>query len=456
MSQEATIDPQEQRPASADRIAHPLEITYRPIDELKLDPKSARKHTGKKLGQLAASLQTFGFVTPALIDADDRVIAGNARIQAARQLGRTEIPTIRLEHLSEAKRRALTIADNRLAECASWDKRLLAEQRQHLCSVELDFDIEVTGFEVSEIELKIAGLEGPPGADPADRVPEPSTTAPITRDGDIWLLGGHRVLCGNAVYRAALQRLMGDERAAMVFTEPRSEGPVTGLGRTDHRSFGMAGAEPGSAALCGPLALSLRNQAASCRGGALLYVAVSGDRIPELLGPGQYADLALEGLCVWVKDRAGAGSLYRPQHQPIFVFRTRDDEGETKLCLARPGRDRTDVWRYPAVKPPRRKGRKSGEPRPQHEAKPVALVADAILDATARGEIVLDGCLGSGTTLIAAERTERRCFGVEADPVAVDALIRRWQNLTGGRARHADTGAGFDDLIHTMELADAA
>ena len=159
--QEVTIAPQsEHADARADRLSGPLQIVYRPIDELKLNPQSARKHSRKKLEQLARSLDSFGFVTPALVDAEDRVIAGNARIQAARQLGRTHVPTIRLEHLSEAKRRALTIADNRLAECASWDQRLLAQELQHLCSVELDFNIEVTGLALKEIELKIAGVEG--------------------------------------------------------------------------------------------------------------------------------------------------------------------------------------------------------------------------------------------------------------------------------------------------------
>ena len=241
------------------------------------------------------------------------------------------------------------------------------------------------------------------------------------------------MLCGNVVYRSALQRLIGNERAAMVFTDPAGADPTAKGDRTGLPNFARSEWAASSAACCGPLAISLRNLAEACRGGALLYVGMGWEQMPEVFGPGRYAGLALEGVCVWVKEGSRAGSLYRRQHQPVLVFRTEEDGGESKVRLARPGRNRTDVWRYPAVKPQRRKRGKQEQPKPRPDIKPVTLVADAILDVTARGEIVLDGFLGNGTTLIAAERTQRRCFGIEADPAAVDDVIRRWQNLTGER-----------------------
>jgi DNA modification methylase len=440
---------------------HRLEIVYRRIEELKPDPRNPRQHSRKQFKQLARSIETFGFTVPALVDREDNVIAGHGRILACRELGWSEIPTILIDGLSDAKRRALMIADNRLAENAAWNERLLAEQLKDLSLAELDFNLEVIGFEIGEIDLKIAGIEGEPLAeDPADADPEPASGPPVSKPGDLWLLGEHLVLCGSVLDLAALQSLMGEERAAMVFTDPPYnvliDGHATGLGTIHHRSFAMASGEMSPPAFAVFLARSLRNLAAFCIGGAILDVCMDWRHMAELLAAGREADTELLNLCVWVKDNGGMGSLYRSQHELVFVFKTGDGPHRNNVQLGRFGRNRSNVWRYPGVNSFSRKTEEGNLLALHPTVKPVALVADAILDCTARGDIVLDGFLGSGTTVIAAERTGRRGFGTELDPAYVDTLIRRWQKLTGDFARHSESGRTFDDLACEAEVADAA
>src|SRR5215208_5981845 len=213
-----------------------LQIIYRPIDTLKLDPRNPRQHSRKQIEQMVLSIKTFGFLVPAVVDADGNVVTGHARILACRELGCSEIPTVLFDSLSEAKRRAYMLADNRLSEHSSWNERLLAEQLKDLALTELDFSIEVIGWEMAEIDLKISSLDEQPAAeDPNDEVPELATTPSVSRPGDLWLLGEHRVLCGSSLEVADLEKLVGDERAAMVFTDPPYnvpiDGHVSGLGK---------------------------------------------------------------------------------------------------------------------------------------------------------------------------------------------------------------------------------
>jgi len=438
-----------------------LELVYPQIAAIKPDPRNPRQHSRRQIKQLARSIATFGFIAPALVDGENNVIAGHCRILACRELGWSEIPAIRIENLSEAKIRALMIADNRLAENASWDERLLSEQLRDLSLAELDFDIEVIGFDMGEIDLKIAGLDDEPAAeDPADEIPEGATTSTVSKPGDLWLLGDHRVLCGNALDIPNLDTLMGGERAAMAFTDPPYnvpiEGHVTGLGKIHHRSFAMAAGEMSSPSFTVFLARGLRNQAGFCMAGSLLYVCMDWRHIGELLAASREADAELQNLCVWVKDNGGMGSLYRSQHELVFVFKTGGGPHRNNVQLGRFGRNRSNVWHYTGVNSFSRKTGEGNLLALHPTVKPVRLVADAILDCTARGDIVLDGFLGSGTTLIAAERTGRRGFGIEFEPAYVDTIIRRWQKLTGNSARHAENGRSFDDLASEAEVADAA
>jgi DNA modification methylase len=444
------------------RLPPLLSVVSRRIDELKADPANPRRHSKKQIRQIANSITTFGFNVPVLIDAEFKSIAGHGRLLACRELGWREVPTISLDHLTSAQARAFMIADNRLSEIASWDDRLLAEQLKDLSLIGLDFSLEVTGFEVAEIDLRIASLDDPPerAADPADVVQEVASGPAVSKPGDLWLLGGHRVLCGNVLDIAASRILMAEQRAAMVFTDPPYNVPIdghaTGLGAIHHRSFAMATGEMSRPGFAVFLATSLRHLAGFSASGALLYVCIDWRHLGELLAAGREADARLENLCVWVKDNAGMGSLYRSQHELILVFKTGRGRHRNNVQLGRFGRSRSNVWHYPGVNSFSRQTEEGNLLALHPTVKPGALVADAILDCTAHGDIVLDGFLGSGTTVIAAERIGRRCYGLELDPGYVDTIIRRWQSLTGGVAHHASSGRSFDDLAGEAAIGDAA
>jgi DNA modification methylase len=439
-----------------------LEIVYRPLDELKPDPANARLHSKKQIRQIAESIRVFGFNVPILVDRDLKVICGHGRLLAGRELGMSEVPTLCLDHLTAVQARAFMIADNRLTEIASWDDRLLAEQLQDLSLSGLDFSLEVIGFEMGEIDLRIASLEDLPAqnADEADAVPEVTAGPPVSKLGDVWVLGRHHVLCGNALDPEAFTTLMGEERAVVVFTDPPYNVPIdghaSGLGAIHHRPFPMAAGEMGRAEFIAFLAQACRNLAAFSAAGSLHFICIDWRHLEELLTAGAEAYGELKDLCVWVKDNAGMGSLYRSQHELVLVFKERGGAHRNNMQLAQFGRNRSNVWHYPGANSFARCGAEGNLLALYPTVKPVAMVADAILDCTARGGIVLDAFLGSGTTVIAAERIGRRCCGVELDPVYVDTTIRRWQALTGEKAHHAATDRTFDDLAGEAEAADAA
>ena len=447
------------RGASASRS---LAVIYRAIDQIKPDPANPRRHTRKQIRQIANSITVFGFNVPILIDRHDNVIAGHGRLAAGCELGWSEVPTLCLDHLSPAQARAFRIADNRLTEIAAWDDRLLAEQLKDLSLLGLDFSLEVTGFEVAEIDLRIASLEDSSETieDPSDLVPEVLPGPPLSKLGDLWVLDRHRVLCGNALDPAAFAILMGEERAATVFTDPpynvRIDGHASGLGAIHHRPFPMASGEMNRPEFTAFLGEALRNLAAFSVGGALHYICMDWRHAEELLAAGRGVYGELKNMCVWIKSNCGMGSLYRSQHELVFVFKHGRNGHRNNVQLGQFGRNRSNVWRYPGANSFARCGEEGNLLALHPTVKPVALVADAILDCSARGDIVLDAFLGSGTTVIAAERTGRRCCGLELDPAYVDTIARRWQTLTGGSARHAASGRSFDDLAREAEVANAA
>jgi DNA modification methylase len=449
-------------PESKLKRSSSLNIVYRRIDELKPDPANPRRHAKKQVRQIAHSITEFGFNVPVLIDRENNVIGGHGRLLACRELGGSEVPTLCLDHLTPAQVRAFRIADNRLTEISTWDDRLLAEELKELSLLGLDFDIEVTGFEMGEIDLRIASLEEPPEPDddPADEVPEVPAGPPLSKIGDLWVLGRHRVLCGSALDAAAFVDLMGETRAAMVFTDPPYNVPIdghaSGLGVVHHRPFPMASGEMDSAQFTTFLGDAFRNLAAFSDDGSIHFVCMDWRHAGELLAAGRGIYGEVKNLCVWVKDNAGMGSLYRSQHELVFVFKHGRREHRNNIQLGRFGRNRSNVWHYPGANSFARCSAEGNLSALHPTVKPVAMVADAILDCSARGDTVLDGFLGSGTTLIATERTGRRCCGLELDPRYVDTLIRRWQNLTGGKALQVTSGRSFDDLAEEMEAANAA
>jgi len=441
--------------------AKPLKVIYRAIEELNRDPANPRLHSKKQIRQIANSIKIFGFNVPILVDRHGNVVCGHGRLTACRELGMTEVPTLCLDHLTSAQARAFMIADNRLTEIATWDDQLLAQQLKDLSLSGLDFSLEITGFMTAEIDLRIKSLEDQPAqdADPADILPEAPAGPPVSKIGDLWLLGRHRLLCGSALDTLAFTALMGQEHAATVFTDPpynvEVDGHASGLGAIHHRPFPMASGEMNQAEFTAFLGQVLRNLAAFSAAGSLHYICMDWRHLEELLTAGAEAYGELKNLCVWVKHNAGMGSLYRSQHELVFVFKHVRHRHRNNVQLGQFGRNRSNVWNYPGANSVARSGAEGNLLALHPTVKPVAMVADAILDCTERGGIVLDAFLGSGTTVIAAERTGRRCYGVELDPVYIDTAIRRWQVLTGGKARHAASGHLFDDLAGEAEAANA-
>ncbi len=434
-----------------------LSVEFLPITALKPYSGNARTHSKKQIRKIAESIRAYGFINPILIDRNNRIIAGHGRVEAAKLLGLETVPTICIEHLTEDQIRAYIIADNRLAEEAGWDKSILAIELQHLIAIpEL---VGLTGFEMAEIDGIIIGdvvpAKGEP--DPADQLPEILNGPPVSKPGDLWLLERHRLLCGSALEGVAYQTLMNGMPAAMIFTDPpynvRIDGHVGGLGKKiRHREFAMASGEMTKPDFISFLTRTCSLLARYSADGSIHYICMDWRHMSELLEAGQLAYTELKNLCVWVKDNGGMGSLYRSQHELVFVFKNGKAPHHNNVQLGQYGRYRTNVWQYPGVNSFSRKSEEGNLLALHPTVKPVAMVADAILDCSARGDIVLDSYLGSGTTLMAAERTGRLCYGMEFDPLYVDLIVRRWQKHTGGSAVHAVSGKRFDDLAAGAEV----
>lgn len=428
-----------------------LVIESVPIDALHPDPSNARQHTDRQVAQIARSIEAFGFNVPILVNRENKVLAGHGRLLACRKIGWQEVPVIRLEHLTEAQARAFAIADNRLTDNSSWDDQLLAQTLSDLSMMNLDFSLEDTGFSMAEIDLRIEGLgDSAEDADPADVVPDPPDAVPVSKPGDLWLLGEHRLLRGNALDAASYDRLMQGQKAHLVFTDPpynvKIDGHVSGLGVVKHREFAMAVGEMSELEFTDFLTRICRHLALNSHSGSLHYICMDWRHAGEMLAAGKQIYSDYKNLCVWAKDNGGMGALYRSQHELIFVFKHGHASHRNNVELGKHGRYRTNVWRYPGANTFSKQGEEGNLLSLHPTVKPVALVADAILDCSARGDIVLDPFLGSGSTLIAAEKVGRICYGMELDQLYVDTIIRRWQAWGGGRATHAVTGASFDEV----------
>jgi DNA modification methylase len=434
-------------------VERSLSITYRRVTELSLDPQNPQLHSKKQIRQIARSIESFGFNVPVLIDARGQLIAGHGRVLAAQLLGMTEVPTIMLEHLAEPQIRAFMIADNRLTENSVWNERLLGEQFKALSILELDFSIDVTGFEMGEIDVMIEGVAPASRGkdDPADAIPDSGAKLQVTRAGDLWVLGCHRVHCGDARNDSAYSPLMQGRRADMVFTDPPYSDPtngyVTGFGKVTHRGSAMASGEMSESEFTDFLKIVLTQLARNSVDGALQFICMDWRHSGELISVARSIYKEFENLCVWVKDNAEQGSVYRSQHELVFVFKSCKGAHRRNIRLGQYGRYRTNVWHYRRVDSSSRRT-KAGSLSDLHPTtiKPVELVTDAILDCTARGDIVLDPFLGSGTTVIAAERTGRVCCGIELDPCYVDTIVRRWQAFTGQSAIQESTGRTFNQV----------
>src|SRR5271154_6844783 len=423
-----------------------LEVTYLSTTSLKPHPQNPRVHTDKQVGQIAQSIEAFGFNVPILVDHRQNVVAGHGRLLAARKLGWNTVPVIKLNHLNESQYSAFLIADNRLPENSSWDERPLGEQLKVLSELELDFDLEVMGFEIAEIDVLIDGLETLNEPDPDDRLPAIETTA-VSATGDLWQLGKHRVLCGNALIPENYERLMDGAKADLVITDPpynvAIDGHASGLGKVRHREFAMASGEMSSGEFTEFLRKAMMLSRQSSQPGSLAYYFMDFRHMNQILAAGLEVYGEMMNLCVWAKSNAGMGSFYRSAHELIFLFKNGSASHRNNVQLGKFGRYRTNVWNYPSANTFSRSG-PDGDLLALHPTpKPVALIADAIKDSTARGALVLDPFLGSGTAVVAAERTGRVCYGLELDPLYVDALIRRRQRRIKRDAIHVGSGETF-------------
>ena len=360
----------------------------------------------------------------------------------------TKVPTVRLENLTPDQIRAYIIADNRIAEKAGWDESILAIELQHLVTVDLGFDIAITGFEAPEIDLILQQAEVKPDADDTF---ETMAGPAVSLRGDLWLLGKHRIYCGDSLDEQSYQSLMKGLKADAVFVDPPYnvpiDGYVSGKGSIHHREFEMASGEMTEKEFVDFLSASFGFLVRHSKPGSVHFACMDWKHADEILAAGNRAYDALINLCVWAKDKGGMGSFYRSQHELIFVFRNGKACHRNNIQLGKFGRNRTNVWQYPGINTLSRHGEEGNLLALHPTVKPVALVADALLDCTRPGGLVLDSFLGSGSTLIASERTGRICHGIELDPLYVDTVIRRWQRYTGRSAIHAESGKRFEEVL---------
>lgn len=426
-----------------------LAINYRPVSDLKPHKRNPRTHSKRQIDQIAASIREFGFTNPILADAENRVIAGHGRLLAAEQIGLAEVPTCRLEHLSEAQLRAYVIADNKLAANAGWDEELLSLELQYITELDLNFELEIMGFETAEIDILLgATVEDD---DPADEIPEFDPDWPVvTRPSDLWLLGQHRLLCADATRRDSFTMLMDGDLAQTVFIDPPYNlpiaGHVSGLGSVKHTDFAMAAGEMSLKQFRKFLQTVFEQLSCHSVNGSIHYVCMDWRHVEPILYAARKVYSEFKNLCVWNKTNGGMGSLYRSKHELIFVFKQGTAPHINNIVLGEHGRYRTNVWDYAGVNT--FGAERLNDLHDHPTVKPIALVADALLDCSKRGGLVLDCFGGSGTTLLAAERTGRRACVMELEPKYVDISIERYQRIIGTEVRHAKTGMTYDSLAN--------
>ena len=417
---------------------------------LKSNSRNARTHSKKQIRQIADSVLAFGFVVPIVVDENNTILLGHGRLEAAILLGLSEVPVIVLEGLSETKKRALLLADNKITENAGWDRKRLYIELPELSELLIaeGLDISITGFEPVEIDQIAIDFEEDT-SDPADTVESEWLAASVvSKPGDIWELGEHRLSCGDARNAGDIDRLMSGKTAAMAFLDPPYNvrvKSVVGRGRIKHAEFAMASGEMSPSEFTAFLEETLGNAARVSRDGAVHFVCMDWRHIREMIEAGHeiYGDML--NLVVWEKTNAGQGSFYRSAHELVGVFRVGEAKHLNNVELGRHGRSRSNVWHYAGVNT-FRAGRMD-ELAAHPTVKPVAMVSDAIKDCTKRGDVVLDTFAGSGTTILASERVGRRAYAMELEPRYVDVAIRRWQAFTRRDAVLSESGQTFDEVM---------
>ena len=422
-----------------------LHVEYLPIADLKVSPNNPRQHSRQQIQLLSRAIKELGFNNPILIDRDNIVVAGHGRLEAAGLQALERVPTIRLEHLTPAQVKAYRIADNRIAELSEWDMPALRLELQSLSDLDLSFDLTLTGFELPKLDMMLNPIVEESVMEDISAVMPCSES--VTQVGDVWALGHHRIVCGDALNPETYQRLLQGEVADLVFTDPPYNVPVKGHILTDnkhgHNEFRMAAGEMSDLEFEEFLrkVISQLQQHSTQR--SIHYICMDWRHIRHLLSAGyNYSDL--KNICIWNKNNGGMGSLYRSKHEMVAVFKNGKEPHVNNIELGKHGRYRTNVWDYAGQTSI---GERQGKELEMHPTpKPVEMIADAILDCSNRGQLILDPFGGSGSTLLAAEKTNRSARLIEIEPCYVDVSIRRWQKLTQQKAVLSSTGQSFDDI----------
>ena len=414
-------------------------LEHWPIERLLPYIRNARTHSEAQIAQIAASIAEFGFTAPILAGSDGVIVAGHGRLAAARKLGLASVPVVVLEHLTPTQRRALVIADNKIAENAGWDEELLRLELAEL--QEADFDLALTGFDADELlEIMVGEESTTEGHTDEDAAPEVPVT-PVSKPGDVWIMGQHRLLCGDSTDAASYTLLMAGEKAAMTFTDPpygvnyanSAKDKMRGTNRPILNDNLGEDFEPFLKAALTPMI-------AHCQGA--IYIAMSSSELDTLQSAFRAAGGKWSTFIIWAKNTFTLGrSDYQRQYEPILYGWP---EGATRHWCG--DRDQGDVWHF-------------NKPRVNDlhpTMKPVELVERAIRNSSRPGDVVLDPFGGSGTTLIAAEKSGRQARLIELDPKYVDTIVRRWQEWSGKQATREADGVRFDDLVGTADAIDPA
>ena len=411
--------------------------------------KNAKTHSERQVQQIIASINQFGFNNPILIDENNEIIAGHGRFMAVQAMQLETVPTIKLSHLNDAQKRAYRLADNKIAENGGWNIELLSleiKDIEKICGD--DLDIHIIGFNDAELDSIINITDVKPLNQKANAIPFVPGNEIVSRHGDIWQLGNHRIICGDSLKPDTFAQLFGDKKANMVLQDPpynvKIDGHVCGSGTVKHKEFAMASGEMTTNEFTKFLETNFNLCKQYSKDGSLHYNFMDWRHILEITTAGQSVFDKFINMCVWVKTSGGMGSLYRSQHELCFIFQNGKQSHNNNVQLGKYGRYRTNVWQYPGVNA---FGKHKDEIQMHPTVKPVEMMKDAILDVSKRGDIVLDCFLGSGSTLIACQQSGRVCYGIEYEPLYIDTTIRRFQNLFHIDAVNLATGKTYNEIL---------
>ncbi len=423
-----------------------LVITYVLLNHLVPAPRNVRRHSKKQIRKLARAIEEFGFKVPIICTRDGTIIAGHGRVEAAKLLGLEKVPVIYVDDLSPEQVRLFALADNQLHDLSTFSTDDLKLELAELLDSSVDLDLTVTGFDVGQLDLLLADDDGRPNEAIEPDIPLIDRSKPaISRERYIWKIGEHRIICGDARSAWTYSLLLGAALAQMIITDSPFNVPIKGhVTSSNHAEFVMASGEMTKAEFTTFLRSVFEQLARFSVDGSVHFLFMDFRHMRELQDAADGVYSRLLNLCVWAKRSGGMGSLYRSQHELVFVYKSGKEPHINNVELGKHGRNRTNVWRYAGMNS-FSKGR--GKALAAHPTvKPVDLVADAILDCSERGGIVLDAFLGSGTTILAAEKTGRRGYGIELDPYYVDIALARISEAVGEPAILVATGQTFAEV----------